>query len=190
VIGLITGIVDAISTNFVIIDTGSIGYKVLVSNSILSRIKKGDKLKVYIYSHVREDAFDLFGFDSLEDLALFEQFLTVPGIGPKTAIGIFGAATTSQIRNAVFNADISFFSQVPRLGKKNAQKIILELKSKLGDIDEVIDFSEHNDEREMSVALKDFGFKPVEIAEVLKKIRGQGSSIEEKMKLALKQLGK
>lgn len=132
VIGLVYGKVDSIKAPYVVIDTGGVGYKILVPQGIISKIKAGDPLKVYTYTNVREDALDLFGFETPNDLALFELFLTVPGIGPKTAVGIFAAGTTPQIRGAVLASDVSFFSSVPRLGHKNAQKIILELKSKMG----------------------------------------------------------
>lgn len=189
-IGLVKGTVDSIRSSFVIIDAGGVGYKVLLPLQILSKIKIGEILKVYTYTYVREDALDLFGFETYDDLSLFELFLTVPGIGPKTAIGIFGAAPSSQIRNAVMSQDLAFFATVPRLGKKNAQKIILELSGKLGDTDRALDFSEQTEEKEIVSALKDFGFKSPEIQEVLKKVRGQGVTLEEKMKLALKHLAK
>ena len=189
-IGFIYGKVDTINSSFIFIDTGGVGYKVLVPQTILSKVRVGDQLKVYTYTHVREDILDLFGFESLDDLSLFELFLTVSGIGPKTAIGIFTAGTSSQIRNAVLSADVAFFSDIPRLGRKNAQKIIIELKSKLGDSDAILDLESHDEEREISNALKGFGFHAEEISIVLKKIRGQGESIEQKLKLALKHLGK
>ena len=189
-IGLIHGTVDTIRPTYVIIDTGGVGYKVIIPQSLISKAQVGLPLKVYTYTHVREDVLDLFGFASVEDLSLFELFLTVPGIGPKTAVGIFAAGPTSQIRNAVVTADISFFSQVPRLGRKNAQKIIIELKSKLGDSDFTLDLSDQDEEKEIAIALKDLGFKSDEVSAVLKKVRGQGTTLEQKMKLALKQLGK
>lgn len=189
-IGLVKGTVDTIRSSYILIDTGPVGYKVLVTQNILGKIKVGDTLKLYTYTYVREDALDLFGFSTVEDLSLFELFLTVPGVGPKTAIGIFLAGDSKQITNAVLTADVAFFSKVPRLGKKNAQKVILELKGKLGDSEAVLDFAAQDEEKEIAVALKNFGFKPDEIHEVLKKIRGHEGTVEQKMKLALKQLAK
>ena len=188
-IGLIYGKVDSIKTPYVVVDTGGVGYKILVPQGILNKITVGTQLKVYTYTNVREDALDLFGFETPNDLALFEQFLTVPGIGPKTAIGIFAAGTTPQIRGAVLSSDVSFFSQVPRLGHKNAQKIILELKNKMGG-DDTLDIAGGEEEKELFGALKNFGFKSDEINTVLKKIRGQKTTIEDKMRFALKHLAK
>ncbi|MDO8269177.1 MAG: Holliday junction branch migration protein RuvA [Candidatus Levybacteria bacterium] len=189
-IGLVKGTVDTITNSHVFIDTGGVGYKILVTQNILAKAKVGSNLKVYTYTHVREDILELFGFESVADLSLFELLLTVSGVGPKTAIGIFSAGDTKQITNAVLTADVAFFAKVPRLGKKNAQKVILELKGKLGDGDAVLDFAADSEEKEIAAALKDFGFKPDEIHETLKKIRGHEGTVEQKMKLALKQLAK
>ena len=189
-IGLIKGTVDLIRAPYAIIDTGGVGYKVLLPTHILSKIKLRDSVKIYTYTHVREDALDLFGFETYDDLLLFELFLTVPGVGPKTAIGIFAAGTSTEIKNAVTGSDISFFGQVPRLGRKNAQKIILELSGKMGEPDVTLDFSIYTEEKEITVTLKNLGFKSEEVTQALKEIRGQGRSITEKMKLALKHLGK
>lgn len=188
-IGLIYGKIAILKPPYAIIDTGGVGYKVLLTQGQLSKIKTGETLKVFTYTHVREDTLDLFGFEFSDDLLLFEQFLTVPGIGPKTAVGIFSAGTTSQIKSAVLTADTSFFSKVPRLGLKNAQKIIIELKSKLGG-DGLLDLAGHEEDKELSSALKNFGFKSDEIQSALKKIYGQGDTIEEKLRLALRHLGK
>lgn len=188
-IGLIYGKVAIIKPPYAIVDTGGVGYKILVPQEILSKLKIGEELKVFTYTHVREDTLELFGFESSDDLSLFELFLSVPGIGPKTAVGIFSAGTTTQIKSAVLASDTSFFSRVPRLGLKNAQKIIIELKSKLGG-DGLVDLSDGEEEKELSNALKNFGFKTDEITNTLKKIRGQGASVEEKIRLALKHLGK
>lgn len=188
-IGLIYGKIAIIKPPYAIVDTGGVGYKILVTQGILSKIKLGENLRVFTYTHVREDTLELFGFESSDDLSLFELFLTVPGIGPKTAVGIFSAGTSSQIKSAVLSSDTSFFSRVPRLGLKNAQKIIIELKSKLGG-DGLVDLSNHEEEKELSNALKNFGFKTEEIMNALKKIHGQGETTEEKLRLALKQLGK
>jgi Holliday junction DNA helicase RuvA len=189
-IGLVKGNIDSIRSNHIILDTGSVGYKIIVSATLLAKLKPQDKLRLYTYTYVREDILELFGFESLEQLSLFELILTVSGVGPKTALAVFSQGTSQQITEAILMSDVSFFSGVPRLGKKNAQKIIIELKGKLGDATTTLDFAAQDEEKEIVQALKDFGFKPQEISDVLKKIRGKGNSIEDKMKLALKHLAK
>lgn len=189
-IGLLKGTVDTIRPTYVLVDTGTVGYKVLANVTILSKLKTGDSVKLYTYTYVREDALELFGFENPDDLSLFELLITISGVGPKTALGIFAKGSHVQIKNAILSQDVEFFSGIPRLGRKNAQKIIIELRGKLGDSSALLDLGELDEEKEISTALKDFGFKPDEIKETLKKIRGTEGSVEQKLKLALKQLAK
>ncbi len=164
-------------------------YKVCASFPILQNKKIGDELTVFTYAHIREDAFDLYGFLDRKDLELFEMLLSVSGIGPKTAIGVFSIGTGSSIVSAIMTADVSFFSQVPRLGKKNAQKIIIELKAKVGGMGE-LDLSQGNDSGDIISALKSFGFLEKEAEQALMAVKEAGKTTEEKIKLALKYLGK
>lgn len=189
-IGFLRGTIDTVTTNYLIIDTGNIGYKVLVSNSLLSKVRKGSNLKLYTFTYVREDILELFGFENHEDLVLFELFLTISGIGPKTALGIFAKGTFSQITNAIVSNDVDFFSGIPRLGRKNAQKIIIELSGKIGDATVTLDFQAQDEEKEISIALKEFGFAHDEISQTLKKVRSEKGTVEQKLKLALKYLAK
>jgi Holliday junction DNA helicase RuvA len=168
-----------------------VGYKVVVANGVLSNLGKNGKVKLFIYTHVREDAISLFGFLDALDLKLFENLISVSGVGPKTAMNIFSIGDREKIIEAIVTNDVSFFSSVPRLGKKNAQKIIIELKSKLGSIEDLdltkIDVKENS---EVITALKQFGFSSKEALGALKNIKGEGKSTEEKIRMALKELGK
>lgn len=177
--------------NFLIIEVGGVGYRVLVSSKVLSQANIDSPIFVYTYTHVREDALDLFGFSEIADLKLFENLISVSGVGPKTAMSIFSHTTREEIINAVLKGDTELFTQVPRLGKKNAQKIIIELKNKIGDtssFDLSGEKSAENDE--IMMALKSFGFSPIEAREAIKNLDGKEQSPEEKIKLALKFLGK
>lgn len=190
-IGFLNGEVVARDGQNIIIDVGGVGYRVLVSNSVLSKVTLNGKLKLFIYTHVREDAISLFGFLDSLDLKLFEQLISVSGIGPKTAMNIFSIGSREAIIQAIVTSDVPFFTGVPRLGKKNAQKIIIELKSKLGSIEDLdltkIDVKENS---EVILALKNFGFSTREVLGALKSIKGEGKTTEEKIRLALKELGK
>src|SRR5579871_1250739 len=130
-IRLLKGIIELQDGPYLLIDVHGVGYHVYAAQDLLSRSKIGDSVKIFTYTHIREDIMDLYGFASLEDLKLFESFLTVSGIGPKTAIGIFAIGSREKIMMALSTGDVQFFSSVPRLGKKNAQKLIIELKNKL-----------------------------------------------------------
>lgn len=190
-IGLLKGKVELLRRPFVIIDVNGVGYKVLVSENVYKKLTLEDKVKLHIYNHVREDEFTLFGFMEIEDLDLFENLLTVSGIGPKTALNIFSFGERKDIVEAILKGDASFFSSVPRLGTKNAQKIIIELKNKMGS-NHQLDLSgkDFMENAEVIQALKNFGFSVNEAQKALRDIKGQGLTLDAKIKLALKNLGK
>src|SRR3989344_9424166 len=130
-IGLLKGKVELLYRPFVIVDVNGVGYKILVSENVYKKLTTNENIKIFTYTYVREDALDLFGFLELEDLTLFENLITVSGIGPKTALNIFSFGERKDIVEAIIKGDVSFFTSVPRLGTKNAQKIIIELKNKM-----------------------------------------------------------
>lgn len=190
-IGFLKGKVEFLDRPYIVLDVSGVGYRVLVSNNIFSKSKVGDSVKLFTYTYVREDALELFGFADLSDLKLFEQLITVSGIGPKTALSIFSFGSRESIIGAVIKADVDFFTSVPRLGRKNAQKIIIELKTKLGSIEE-LDLTEEGtrSNNEILMALKSFGFTTREAQEALRALGKEGETTEEKIRLALKYLGK
>lgn len=120
-----------------IILTAGVGYLVTVGHKFLSSISQdGLEIALYIYSHIKEDRFELYGFQTEEELEIFKLLIAISGVGPKTAIALADAGI-EQLIDAVRQAQISFFTNVPRVGKKLAQKIIIELKSKLGSLKEL-----------------------------------------------------
>lgn len=191
-IALLKGIVDSRIDPYLIIDVQGVGYKVLPSHQVLSKLTGvGTDIKLYIYTHVREDLIELYGFDDVQDLRLFEQLIGVSGVGPKTAIGIFSVGSRSAIINALTSGDVAFFTGVPRLGKKNAQKLIIELKSKLGSLE---DFNVTADtdaaQDDVVAALKNFGYSTQEAVAAVRATQKEGSTTSEKIRLALQYLGK
>jgi Holliday junction DNA helicase RuvA len=190
-IGILTGTIAYRDDPSIIIDVNGVGYKVLVPTTVLAQLTGlGGHIKVYTHTHVREDLLELYGFTSPEDLRLFEYLIGVSGVGCKTALGIFSVGSPKAIMQAIAGGDVAFFTAVPRLGKKNAQKIIIELKTKIGDstdLDLSQDMSENN---EVTAALKAFGFTGSEAQNAIRALKGEGKTIQEKIKLALKYLGK
>ena len=136
-IGFLNGKIELLLNPNVIIDVNGVGYKVLVSEKTYSNLKLGENAKFFIHTHVREDEISLFGFLQAEELRLFEYLISVSGVGPKTALNIFSFGEKSEIENAIIKGDVSFFTSVPRLGTKNAQKIIIELKNKMGGLADI-----------------------------------------------------
>ncbi len=185
------GIIDVRDDPYIVVDVQGVGYRALVSQEVLTKAAQlGNRIKLFTYTYVREDALDLYGFLHREDLKLFELLIGVSGVGPKTAMGIFSIGTRSQIIQAIVSGDSSFFVAVPRLGKKNAQKIIIELKSKLGSTQDVDLSDHHGSHNEIIAALSSFGFTQRESQEALLAIQGRGETTAEKVKLALRYLGK
>lgn len=169
---------------------GGVGYVIFPPLKLLARIHQGDSLTLYIHTHVREDNLSLFGFATLEELELFELLLSVSGIGPKTALTVVDRGV-DHVRQAVAAADVSFFTMIPRLGTKNAQKVIIELKSKFGSLAELdLSDSAAGETQELVETLTTVGFSKAEALSALKALPSHAVTVEEKVRAALKLLGK
>lgn len=130
-ISFLKGELAEIKESYVIIEVNNIGYEVnLPSSSILMLPSKGSTIRLYTYLHVREDALNLFGFLTKDDLEMFKLLITVNGIGPKGALGILSAISADDIRFAVLAEDAKTIAKAPGIGNKTASKLILELKDK------------------------------------------------------------
>lgn len=126
-----------VKKDHLIVLTAGVGYLVTVGHKFLSSLSQdGLEVALYIYSHIKEDRFELYGFQTEEELEIFKLLIAISGVGPKTAIALADAGI-EQLIDAVQQAQTSFFTSVPRVGKKLAQKIIIELKSKLGSLKEL-----------------------------------------------------
>lgn len=189
-IAALIGEVFRVHKNSIILLTGGVGYAVYVPENLLAKHKIGDKISLFIHTHVRDDAIELFGFGKDEELELFELLLTVSGVGPRTAL-LVADRGVSEIEKAVLDADVDFFTTIPRLGKKNAQKIIIELKSKLGSLND-IDLKDASDgeTKQVNDALQMMGFARKEIIVALKGLTAGDTTIEQKVRHALQLLAK
>lgn len=189
-IAKLTGTISDVFPSFIILDIGGVGYKVTLPIGLLEKAKLESKTTYYIYTHVKEDALSLFGFTSKKELGFFELLLTVSNIGPKTALAVMNLGTVEEIISAISKADSEYFLAVPRVGRKNAQRIIIELRNKLGAVEDIdLTFEGGRQQRELYDALLGFGFEKTKIKETMKRVPEQGS-IEEKIKFALKNMGK
>lgn len=128
----IKGQLEAVGEDHIVVEAGHIGYQILVPASMFNELPpKGDDLKVYTYLHVREDAMTIFGFMTKDDVDVFKKLITVNGIGPKGAMGVLSTLSAYELRIAVMAGDVKTISTAPGIGKKTAQKLILDLKDKL-----------------------------------------------------------
>ena len=131
------GTVAEILPGLAVIDCGGVGYACMTTNNTLSQLKKGEKKKLYTYLNVGESVFDLYGFASQNELNSFKLLLSVSGVGPKAALAILSAATPRGLTMAVLTGDEKTLTMAPGVGKKLAQRILLELKGKMGQVDEI-----------------------------------------------------
>ena len=178
------------STYIIILTKAGIGYKVHTPVDLITGAIIDQPFALYTYTHVRDDILDLYGFSDPENLALFELFLTVSGIGPKLALSIFSLGKKEKLKDAIVKGDVSFFTGVPRLGKKNAQKLIIELRPKLGSLGDLDLSDESGETKEIIDALKSFGFTVSEAREAIKSLKDIESTTSDKIRQALKYLGK
>jgi len=170
---------------FLILDVAGVGYKVYTNTVTLEKVKS-KTLEFWTYMAVRENALDLYGFQKKEELDFFELLLTVSGIGPKSAMTILSVATLPNLRHAISTGDTSHLIKVSGVGKKNAEKIVLELKDKLEILGGDLGQSTSGDVDALE-ALKSLGYGEREVREVLKKV-SDISDTGEKIKKALKLL--
>lgn len=164
-ISFLSGTVQSKSGDKVVVLVNGVGYGVHISPK-LSQSLPADRqehpaIELHIHTHVRDDCLDLFGFSTMEEMQIFELLISVSGVGPKTALQILNFSV-KEIEKAISSADVDFFTKIPRIGKKNAQKIIIDLKSKLPSLKD-LDLSESEGESELAQTLRAMGYTPVEI---------------------------
>lgn len=194
----INGKVADKANNYVVIDVGGVGYKIFMSQTAIEKLPDiGETQKIHTYYYVREDNISLYGFLTNEELRMFELLLSVSGIGAKSAIQILSSISPSSFALAVISNDISAIVKIPGIGKKTAERMILELKDKLKTEqaigkDEKIEKAIHQDEKddEAITALQVLGYTRKEIKKALEKIEIQNLSVEEIIRKALGILGK
>jgi holliday junction DNA helicase RuvA len=186
-IGFLSGEILKANDKFIILNVSGVGYKVFCDtknfnvNSNLANLKK---VNLHIHTVVREDALELFGFEKEEELALFEKLIGISGIGPRSALLIVGKGTIDSLSEAINTGDLGYLTAVSGIGKKTAEKIILELRGALSDL------TFQNVDSEAIDALKALGYSERDAQSTVKSLDMKGATTEEKIKKALKYLGK
>ena len=199
-IAFVTGIVVDIEENKLIIEQNGIGIQIFVPSNVTDRVSIGESIKIHTYMSVKEDDISLYGFLSKDDLKMYRLLLSVNGVGPKAAMGVLSALTADELRFAVLSDDAVSISKAPSIGKKTAQKMILELKDKLsleeafeqkiakhnsGDVTVSVI---HNDAVSEAIeALVALGYSSSESMRAVKQIEGsQDMTVEQILKASLK----
>ncbi len=197
----LSGTVAHIEPFLAVIDCGGVGYACRTTSFTLSRIKTGEKAKLYTYLSVREDAMDLYGFSSQEERRLFQLLTSVSGVGPKAALAILSSSTPENLALSIITGDEKALTAAQGVGKKIAQRVILELKDKLAKGQSISAAGEsisgpavtvipQNKLSEASAALAVLGYSQGEINTALKGIDIEAQPLEQIIRLALKNMVK
>lgn len=200
-IGYVKGILEEIEEDCVIVDVNGLGIRILTGGALASQmLVPGSEVKIYTYTYVKEDAFQLYGFISKEELSLFKKLITVSGIGPKGAASILSAFSAEDLRYAIYAGDIKTISKAPGIGKKTAERLVLELKDKveldyqadtlLGQLaDETVGSTEPNNRKDAIDALTALGYSSMDAAKAVKQADPNADmDAEDILKAALKYL--
>ncbi len=185
-IGSLKGKTVLKTDKFLIVETAGVGYKISTSPDVLSKSGKiGEEIFLWIHTHVREDAIDLYGFLARQELEFFEMLINVSGIGPKGALSILGIASIETLRKAISTGDTAYLTKVSGIGKKTAEKIVIELRDKIGEEKSGTSLQGELDALE---ALKSLGYSQNEARDALKKVATK-TNTNAKIREALKILG-
>lgn len=187
-IGHLSGTVFETDRSHTIVDVQGVGYLVYATDHTLASCVSGHAVSLYIHTIVREHALDLYGFGSADEKRLFELLITISGIGPKVGLGILNATTVPNLVQAVQSQDSSVLTKVSGIGKKNAEKIILELQNKLPDNITTDTEPTTTDDLEIFEALEALGYKPRLIQESLQHPDIKNLEQKEKMRAIMRHL--
>lgn len=190
-IAQLQGKIAHVEVRYIILNVNGVGYKVFTTADIINKLspQERDNVTLWTYLAVREGALDLYGFISQKELQFFELLITISGIGPKTALGILNLASVHTLETAIATGDTSHLVKISGVGKKVAEKIVLELKDKV-DIDAPDQGGHMKNESDALEALKSLGYSHNEAREALKEIDKGIKDTGAKVKAALKLLGK
>lgn len=190
----LNGTVTVLDQNLAVVDCGGVGYACRTTNYTLARLQLGKTAKLYTYCNIREDAFDIYGFSTREEMNCFEQLLSVSGVGPKAALAILSVVSPDQFTLAVMTQDDKTLTMAQGVGKKMAQRILLELKDKIaGQQMELTSASmagapavRGSKSAEATAALASLGYSTTEIGAALKGIDVENLPLEEIVRQALR----
>ena len=187
-IGYLSGKIKSIYEDNCILNVNGVGYRIYLDNRTIETLKLNDEVEFHIHTAMREDSITLYGFLNKTDYELFEQLITVSSIGTKTALNMLSKISAKELTAAIQQEDINVLMNLPGIGKKSAQRLILELKDKFASITREQNISKQSQE-EAAEALSALGYTNVEIAEVFKRVKNFMST-EELVKFALNELNR
>lgn len=184
-IGRIEGEVSAKRAGFAILSTGGVGYKIASTREALAELKAGERAALWTHLAVRENSLDLYGFRSEDELHFFELLLTVSSVGPKSALAILDLAPVETLRSAIALGNAQYLTKVSGVGRKTAEKIVLELREKVGAGAGVVDAALQGDEDALE-AMRALGYTLHEARDALRKVPHEVHGGSERLRAALK----
>jgi len=192
-IAYLKGNILAKNNHYLILENSGLGYQIYAGENFLADLKVGQIKEVYTHHRVREEASDLYGFNTLEELDLFELLLSVSGVGPKSALAVFSLASATDIKEAIIRGDAGLLTKVSGIGKKTAERLVLELKNKVARISggtALFGNSSNSGVSDELEALMSLGYSLSEARDALNLVESSITSSAGRLKAALKQLGK
>ncbi len=184
------GMIQFKGEKFAVLAVGGVGYKVFLGHDTVQKIpEKNRSVKLWTHQHVREDALDLYGFLRYAELEMFELLISISGIGPKGALGVLDIAPLDTLKKAIAAGDTSYLTRVSGIGRKTAEKVVLELREKLAGRGVAVDAPELKDEADALDALVALGYSQREAREALAPVSSDVTGSEERVRAALKKLG-
>jgi len=187
-IGWLSGTIrDIDPAGIVLLETGGVGYEITMSLQTLVKLKQGERAELSIHTHVREDQITLFGFGNGSERGMFRKLTTVSGIGARMALNLMSGMASDEFITAIENADDLAIARTPGIGKKTAQRLILELQGKLGAVSGSSGPAPTGHHGEVRSALINLGYKPAQLDAALKKV--EPADFETMFRAALKALG-
>ena len=186
-IGKLKGTVDYFGGGYLVIDVNGVGYKVSCNEVTIGKVSSQEEVELFIYTHVKEDQLTLIGFESQNELELFELLISVSGIGPKAALNILNIASPDVVKTAIVNQDSGILTQVSGIGKKIAERVILELQNKIKNFSASVQQTAQGDQ-DVIEALVGMGYSISEAREAAKNVHSESQDVSERIKLALRSL--
>jgi Holliday junction DNA helicase RuvA len=189
VIGSLRGPVTHLGPESALVELGGVGYRVLAGPSVLSRLRVGSEARLFIHHLVREDQQALFGFASPEELAFFELLMTVTGIGPRLALAITSAHPVTKLQLAIVTDDLDLLTSVTGVGRKTAQRIVLELKEKIHAAGIAVGPGASSDS-DVVAALESLGYTATEARRAAGAVAGNDGGLDTRIRSALQELAR
>ncbi len=190
-ISYLKGIVAAKSVDSAIIEVNNIGYELAMSTKTIAELPQTNQsVQIWVYVHVKDDGISFYGFSNLKERDLFKKLISVSSIGPKTALSALSSYNTEELLSAISNADLNILSKIPGIGKKSAQRIVLELQGILQKQKETTEIDNKTQEvNDAMLALESMGFSSTEINKAIQNIDIKDKNSSTLIRLALKNLG-